>query len=317
MQANNEENTKIGLYDGLGGSVLLTLIKGRKDCNDSLRRKAESSLDIVGEKLARCNNFSFSNGIPGIGWLIEYCAQAGLLHINTDEILEDLDDEIYRFTLAYISKRSRNVEELLGLLSYYQLRWLSKNAGGHYYRRFTHFECIVLLIGSLKNIMNVGDLDLNREPRKFTDIAQVMLKFSHLTSNGLSESYFAKEFYQVMEYFIDRFDFILSIYQMDHLPMTEIVKGYMILCMTARQYNNPYWVSNLEACYAKLKNSLTPLSIETDQYKKILLMETVYNNPSVDDNWCSSIGDIHIDIEQLVFYLSNYKAFSLRLDKNT
>lgn len=314
MQTNIYNNSDIGLNHGLAGEAFLYLIMGKKTGNKILQMHGELALDSVGSKLANYSDFSFSNGIVGIGWMIEFCAQNGLLKIDSDDILEDVDDKIYQVTLITLSKNLAEFTEILDLITYYELRLLKKNSGAHYYRRFTHLECLILLIEYCQKKLEINILSKNNDKKHFNEVALVLLKFSHLTSKGFSDTHFEDIFYESMEFFITHFEPLRLLY-LEHLPEApDIVELYMLLCMTARQYNNPYWISELELCYKQLQKEFSSHTNKgSDFCEKIALMELIFHEPVINENLFNSIVGNQKHTELLTFYLSNYQPFSLGL----
>jgi len=314
MLTNTDKNSDISLNGGLGGEAFLNLIKGKKNGNEILQMHGELALDSVGHELQNYSDFSFANGIVGIGWMIEFCAQNNLINIDSDKILEDVDDKIYQFTLLSISKNVPNVTEILDLITYYELRLLKKNSSAHYYRRFTHLECLILLIETAKKKIKVDTFLKNSGTKYFNEVVLTLLKFSHLTYNGISDTLFEEELYGGVEFFITHFELVYSLYQKNSTDASEITKLYMLLCMTARQYNNRYWVIEMESFYNKLREDFSSIiNTDFDFYTRITMMELIYDEPLINENLFNSITGNQGHIELLTFYLSNYRPFSLSL----
>lgn len=136
--------TNIGLYTGTTGSLLITLLQnsyqGAKDCvNPSLL------LEHIWQNIQSENLLSFDCGIPGIGWVLEWCNQNQLLDINSDEVLSDIDDFLYRKTV-YGSIQQLPLMDLIGVSNYFYIRALSLNKGQSRYRHICHRECLLLVL---------------------------------------------------------------------------------------------------------------------------------------------------------------------------
>ncbi|MDX8569061.1 MULTISPECIES: hypothetical protein [Elizabethkingia] len=163
------------IIDGLAGEVLLLFLsKEEKNTNKALKL-----LDHIAENIFSCKDYSFNNGVVGFGWLVAFLHHRKYIDINSDEVLEDMDDQIYKVTLQQISRKEIEVDELLGLIDYHIIRHRNKNQNEQYYRKFIHQECFNLIVDRL--IKYIVELMVGEELTKsqFDDYCKIVLKFSY------------------------------------------------------------------------------------------------------------------------------------------
>lgn len=310
-----ETNTmvNIGLAEGLAGKVLLGLLDCERSGEIDKRRKVESLLDFVGENMVLLEDFSFDHGIVGIGWMIAYCAQRQLLLIDSDEILADVDDEIYKYTLNVVSNQNSNNSEILELIDYFKVRLLNANINGLYYRRFSHLECLKLLSDKLcKSLQSTNYFE---NPLAHSqEISKILLKCSYLMVTCMTEKLFDQPFYSAMEGFADYYENMTSHTLAFDQNISQHIEICLLLCMTAKQYRNPHWVDRFEAYYLILKKELRSPKLETaNGYKRIQVMESIYLNPILDSERFAALMNENTSMALLIFYLTNYNQFQLKL----
>ena len=203
-------------------------------------------LDYWAEEVAGVNTYGFGNGVVGLGWLIAFLSQNDYLVLDgdTDELLSDVDDNVYKVTLKTVLEDRPDIGYLLKLATFYQQRLATKKSKAHFYRRFTHFECLKLLLGRLDSFLlsnTVGDSDAYLR-------VDVLLKYSFLLKTCISESLVERAFYKTMEQLIVYFEDFKTLNNLDDKMRLNMSK--LLLC--AAQYNNPYWVEKLLRIYASI-----------------------------------------------------------------
>lgn len=136
--------TNIGLYTGSTGSLLITLLQNSYRGTGGYEDPS-LFLEHIWQNIQSENHLSFDCGIPGIGWALEWCNQNQLLDINSDEVLSDIDDFLYRKTV-YGSIQQLPLMDLIGMSNYFYIRALSLNKGQSRYRHICHRECLLLVL---------------------------------------------------------------------------------------------------------------------------------------------------------------------------
>ncbi len=142
-----------GLYEGKMG-VCISLYVSEQPADNI---KAGELLDEIGENVCSIESFSFNDGLLGIGWGIEWLAQNQMLEVNTNEVLEDLDDEVYKLIMYNKADSIELNTGTLGRLLYLYKRVTSKNPDTNFYKDICNKECLVLLIDELYDHFLNGD----------------------------------------------------------------------------------------------------------------------------------------------------------------
>src|SRR5579872_13877 len=143
-----EISDNCGLYHGMTGHAVISFLLSKSDHlhKEFHHQHAVGLLNIVSESIGDLVATDFENGLSGIGWALEWLAQNNILHINTDEILEDIDDALYR-SVVYTSENDISLRSGdLGKLLYFLYRHNSENEGYCLFRNIAIEECLVLVI---------------------------------------------------------------------------------------------------------------------------------------------------------------------------
>ena len=86
-----------GLFHGkMGLAIFYYHLSKVENCKEH-ENKADELIDSIYETLNSANvSPDFENGVAGIGWGIEYLTQNGFLEADTDEVLEEVDNRVYK-----------------------------------------------------------------------------------------------------------------------------------------------------------------------------------------------------------------------------
>lgn len=118
----------LGLYNGRMGMVLFLFHYARHTGLSLHQSFANEMLDDVLEDTSNLLPITFSTGLCGIGWGIEYLIQNGFVQENSDEILEELDIRVMEFDIRRISDISLD-KGLEGIACYVLSRLKSPRNG--------------------------------------------------------------------------------------------------------------------------------------------------------------------------------------------
>lgn len=114
-----------GLLTGQMG-ILLTLAQYSRHFNKpGIELVADFILDNISEHVKRLNDISFSNGLSGICWGIEYLVQFKFMSGPTDTLCKDVDNKIMLTDIMRLPK-----ESISGLAKYVWAR-ITSNAMNH------------------------------------------------------------------------------------------------------------------------------------------------------------------------------------------
>lgn len=118
-------NNNIGLMQGSIGYCILFYHVARNKKLNEFELKADELLDKAFSNITKSSPLDFENGLAGIGWGIEYLVLNGFAQGDTDEILEDIDDKIFK---AILEEGPQSLELTNGLTGYlYYLIYRLKN----------------------------------------------------------------------------------------------------------------------------------------------------------------------------------------------
>lgn len=120
--------SELGLFNGKMGMVLFLFHYARYTGNALHESFANEILDEVLEDTSNTLPISFSTGLCGIGWGIEYLIQKGFAQGNADEILEELDKRVMEYDLRRITNISLD-KGLEGIAYYISARLISPRKG--------------------------------------------------------------------------------------------------------------------------------------------------------------------------------------------
>lgn len=96
IQQNGLTGISHGLMHGITGLCIFFYHLARQTNNSDYEKIADDLLDKVFANLSNSAPGNFENGLVGIGWGIEYLVQNNFAEGNTDEILEEVDNKVFR-----------------------------------------------------------------------------------------------------------------------------------------------------------------------------------------------------------------------------
>jgi len=201
-------------------------------------------LEGLASEILISKDYSFNNGLIGFGWLVGFLIDNNFIEGNADEILEDIDDLIYKLTIRDVLNENIEVYQLLFYITYYQQR-IQYNSSAHFYRRFTHIECLKLLLTKVNNYLDQSSLTSNKEIEKLTDI---LLKYSYLMRTCIDETLVEQSFYGSIER-------LLSFYEQQGTKKVNI-DSLLKLSIAIRQYRHSIWEKRLKKLLESITNSL-------------------------------------------------------------
>lgn len=153
----------LGLNGCMGNALRLFALKSVTDYDDYLNT-IDILLDRISDEVILLKDMGFYTGIAGIGWGVEMIAQQGLMQIDTNEVLEELDDQIYRYVF---SERPAALSIKNGLLGYFLYFLARKHAIGnlHHYKAIVNEECFSFIIDEMERLLH-GENSLFKKTRQ-------------------------------------------------------------------------------------------------------------------------------------------------------
>lgn len=151
-----------GIFDGSAGMAIITGILYKQTQESFFKSIFQNHLNRISENIEMVKDNGFKNGLAGIGWSIEWLSQNKILEgINTDEILEDFDDLLYKTVVFTRNNDFTIINGNLGLFKYFYARCRSKNKGTHRYRKIVNQECLSILEDRVRQHLLSRDLEFN------------------------------------------------------------------------------------------------------------------------------------------------------------
>ncbi|SHF77629.1 glycoside hydrolase family protein [Pedobacter caeni] len=296
-------DVKLGLADGLAGSILLNfLISHNNGCLKS-RERGESQLDKLTDHIDSTEDISFANGLMGIGWLIEFCAQNNLLYINSDQILEDIEDIIYRHTLTKIYCKQIEVDKFLELINYYQIRSLSRNQNEVFYRKMPIFKLLNTLVNRLCKEILIGETHFQNLENKI----RIMLKMSYLRSTCMSERLMMNNFYPTMEQTLSFFEENCDeVAIKGQISLSQYYELAVLLSLTIKQFINSSWRMRIEEICVNLAAKFVLIGLNTIlESDENIFLNQIYRIPILSEEMLNNIAKSNRSL--FICILTNYR----------
>lgn len=236
---------------------------------DNLLDEAIENTDIT--------DYSFYSGIAGLGWLIEFCKEKKIIQINTESSLADFDDQIYKFTIHYLSEDNTDYGVLFDLFNYYYARIRSKNENSDINRTFSLFICANLILRKIK-VHRIEPLltDKRRlEPEELLFVSAFTLKLTYISelSGFASDILLFEIFENIFTYFEQEY----SAVDEDHLL------SILLLLIAAKQAKNKVWEEKISVLYQTVKSMLSNSKESSDALLLGEIMDIHFNheNPQI------------------------------------
>jgi len=221
--------------------------------------REEELLDNWSSTVLSTNDYSFESGLLGLGWLIAFLIENDYIEGDADEILEDIDDTVYKLTIREVLEPTTNVTSLLYYSTYYQQR-IQYKSNAPFYRRFAHFECMKLLLEKLNSFL-LESSDFTSSSI-LSDQIQVVLKYSYLTKTCINEELVDEAFYTTVERLLDFFEHQQNPAKFED----ELAKLYICI----RQYENPHWIDRFDHIWPGTKEEDgVPKSTDSSFWSKV------------------------------------------------
>lgn len=169
---NRYDNTKnLGIYSGRAGLSLISFLLAKKLDSQEYRKIGVTHFEYVLKNIFDVENLSFSDGLVGVGWFIEWIAQNNFVDINSDDVLEDVDDVIYKLATFHRNDSLDLNAGKTGLFLYLYQRLKAENPHKYPYRTLAMKECTLLLMNEIKMRVNTSPIDSLVE----TDLIQCLI----------------------------------------------------------------------------------------------------------------------------------------------
>lgn len=217
------------------------------------------------------DNYSFNKGLLGIGWFLAYLDNSNKISLDIDEILFDLDDNIYKLSIKEVVSTETNFHTLFDFISYFQQRFIGRNKNQYEYRKFAIHECLKLLMEKLLNSLNA-----NYKSLPHFSLAEFLLKISFLGPTAYSVVEGEKIFIKVFDHLIDYYS------QHKSTLSQEDIESLHLLLLSSYQFQNNYWATLIKDLLLETSsdsgkiNILNYISSKYQEKKEILFSKIPY-----------------------------------------
>jgi len=164
-------NSPVLFHGNMGLAIPLYLSAAISGNEDTLCR-AKRHLDAISESIGTLTSPSFGEGLAGIGWAVEVLVQNNLLpDVDTDEILSDIDDFIYKDVTSKKETSPSLYSGGMGKAAYFLKRVRNKNPNSHRYTEIVHLECLSMITEDIDELFRAPNGPLNIHPEE--DITRI------------------------------------------------------------------------------------------------------------------------------------------------
>lgn len=154
----NEEN--YGLLNGKMVQCIWDFYHSRQNGDVDQLAVANDLLDNIAENIFSIDGYDYANGLAGVGFAIEWLTQNGYIDCDTDEILGEIDDEIYKSVVYSKSTNHSLLEGTTGKAYYFYKRLMSTNPSKTRYKQICLIECLILLSDELTDYLMDQEIGL-------------------------------------------------------------------------------------------------------------------------------------------------------------
>lgn len=161
IQQNGLAGTSHGVMHGSTGLCLFFYHLARHTNNPEYEQVSDDLLDKVFSNLSTSASTDFENGLAGIGWGIEYLVQNGFAEGDTDEILEEVDNKVFK-ALHEENLTSFELNGLTGYLLYFVNR-LKKPTNAKSMAQRINRELLILTINKMDEVVTTQFSSITKE----------------------------------------------------------------------------------------------------------------------------------------------------------
>lgn len=128
LQQNDIQKQPIGLTNGLSGLCMFYAYYHKVIPTSENKEMVTFLLESIFDNISQAANIntSFASGLSGVGWLIEHLFQEELADIDTNEVLSEFDESLFKIAIANIHPQNYDfLHGFSGVLFYYLSRYRS------------------------------------------------------------------------------------------------------------------------------------------------------------------------------------------------
>jgi hypothetical protein len=198
----NSSISSFGLQSGLSKYVMIMFSISRYLDDPVLKNKGFQLMEAISANLSLKTSISLKDGLPEIGWTVEWLKQYKFLKCNTDLILEDIDDIIYKVVINSAFDETDIIENILSCGVYYLKRYKSENPRSSWLKKIYIPQCLFILSTDLVSVLNnefLSKNDLTVSKGIFIKIANAVNFISDLYLVNINENVIETCLYEIIE----------------------------------------------------------------------------------------------------------------------
>jgi len=148
----------LGLMHGKMGISICFFHLARQTGNQIYEDYAGELIDEIYEEITTNTPVDFENGLAGIGWGIEYLVQNGFIEADTDEVLEEFDNRIFKELIYNTPKEIGLLDGIIGIGVYY-LKRIQNPTSSEKTPALTNKQTLIHLIDELeRKTQNIAEI---------------------------------------------------------------------------------------------------------------------------------------------------------------
>ena len=284
----SKDNDSCGLYNGKSGKAILLYLMCKSSSDNQFSELALEILNSVSDSIADEEQLSFENGLTGIGWAVEWITQNGFLKINTNDILEEIDDAIYKSVVFGSDKNISLSEGTLGKLLFFISRYKSRNPDTHRLKNIFHEECLVLLSDDLhEKLLGDGGV-LKKETLGENDLlnlGHIIYFLSDFLLTRINEPTVENTLYEVVK-FVDNY--------IDKSINGKIVKQSLVFLsfcyyLAGKNHKHNYWQERAEKFITRLNSDIV-ISGNINYQDKLIVSNKILSHFILEENFNENLN---------------------------
>lgn len=236
-----DKSYPIGLTNGTMGLSIYFYHLSRIENNEDYKVIADQLLDDTLNRLSFDSPIQVENGLAGIALGVTHLIKNSFVEGNVNELLENIDNSIFK-NIAFIqSNSSYKKEELLHLLYYLYVRLIKQTEENHIY---IFQELIIKVINIFVTELSDQFFD---ESFSFSVYNFHLPLFTYICACLLKENFYNNRIYKILEEYEPK---ILSKFPVLHANRLYMLCGMLPLIPYMK---NPKWKLHADLLYKEIK----------------------------------------------------------------
>ena len=149
----------LGLMHGKMGISIYFFHLASQTKNKIYEDYAGELIDEIYEEITANTPINFENGLAGIGWGIEYLVQNGFIEADTDEVLEEFDNRIFKELIYNTPKEIGLLNGIVGIGAYFLKRIQNPQSNDEKITTLTNKQTLMHLTDELeRKTQNIAEI---------------------------------------------------------------------------------------------------------------------------------------------------------------